>query len=544
MKNFKRIISVLIAVMMLTVSFCVGVMADDATGTITLRNDKSKTHVSIAGKEYTAYKLYDLKQNEDHSTYAYTLNEAFSGFFASDEFAAAFPSATVEETKASSIYDFTKGLSTAADIEKFANAVYAYIQANTVSGAITKTAAATADTNIETAVFDELALGYYIIYGTGISVDASKEVVAACVLDTTTFENDAYAVTIDVKVGVPTVDKNIVQNKGETGEKEVDADTVSIGDTIDFRVTSEVPDLTGYTAYTFKMTDTMSKGLTYNNDMAVKIDGNVVVSENYVVETERNEDTGITTITVTFKDFYTFIKDSGYAQGKAVTFDYSAKLNADAVIGTAGNDNTAKITYSNDPQNKTTNDTTNSIVKVYTLKFDIYKYTNVGTANTPLEGAEFTLTKKGQTERIKFVKTGDGKYRIATAEDTETVTTIISAATGYINIEGLGKGDYVLTETKAPEGYNLLEASIDVTIAPEYDTTDTTKLNQLSAPASGAAYANLADNSGIEAQVENTTGTELPSTGGMGTTILYIIGGLLIAVALIGFTVKKVADRG
>lgn len=548
MKKLKRIVGIIIAA--ITLAMCLSISAfavETPKGTITIRNDKIKTNVSIAEKTYTAYKVFNLVQNEDHSAYAYTLNEAFEGLFESDEFGEAFPDAVVDKTKTSTIYSFVSGLTEAADIESFANVIYDFAAVNSVTSAKTAVAAATADENIETAVFSDLELGYYLIYGSGAPIDNdTANVVTACALDTTTWDSkeEEYAITIDVKVGVPTIEKKIVQNKGETTENLVDADSANIGDTVDFRVTSSVPDVTGYTAYTFKMTDTMSKGLTFNNDIAIKVGDTPITNvagedPTYKVESLTDAATGVTTITVTFTDFYTLIgvNNSVYEAGTPITFDYSADINKDAVISPNANPNTVKLTYSNDPHNATTNDTAEDTVNVYTFKLDIYKYTDHGTANTPLSGAKFEV-KNGE-EVISFVEE-TGKYRVATAEDTTTTTEVVSADDGYIHIEGLGAGEYTLTEKEAPEGYNLLESDISVKIEPEYTAENLTKLT---APAEGASYELLAENAGIKTDVENTTGTELPSTGGMGTTLIYIVGCLLIAIAVISVTVKKIAKK-
>lgn len=552
MNKIKKVLGMIIltAALVLNLSLPALAAASDtdtaSTGTIIIQNDTTETHVSIAGRTYTAYKVFDLTQNEDHTAYSYTLSDDFKGLFTSNDFKTKFPSATVDESKTSTIYSFVSGLTTAADIEKFAGVVYTFATANGLTG-IQKTASAVVEngaaTQIETAVFDELALGYYMIYGEGVSLDNQKTVVTACVLDTTTWDADeeAYTVTINVKVGIPTVEKKIVENSGL-----VDAASASIGDTIKFRVTSNVPDLTGYTAYTFKMTDTMSKGLTFDDSsLVVKIGTDVISNPDegdklYTVNAKTDGTTGETTLTVEFADFYNLIKNNSYTKGTAITFEYSAVLNGNAIIAAGANPNTVKITYSSDPYNSTTNDTIEDTVKVYTFKLNIYKYTNHGTSNTALAGAEFEI-KKG-TETIKFVE-ANGKYRVAAKTDTDTVSTVASDSTGYIYIEGLGEGEYTLTETKAPDGYNLLEADISVKIEPEYDSTNTTEFSQLKTPDTDASYKLLDDKAGIQADVENNTGAELPSTGGMGTTILYIIGGFLIAIAVIGFTVKKIGRK-
>lgn len=551
MSKLTKRISALFLAIAFVFTFCMAgtstvVKAADPTGTIIVQNNKADTNVSIAGKTYSAYKLLDLKQNEGKTTFAYTLATEFNGFFSDTIFTTAFPSAVVDEGKTSTIYSFISSLTTATDIEKFANTVNAYVEAKGISASATATAAATSG-DMEKAEFSGLALGYYLIYGEGSSVDNAQNIVSACILDTTTYDAiaDEYTLTIDVKVGVPTIDKVIVDENAT----DVKADSVSIGDKVDFKITSEVPDITGYTTYTFILTDNLSKGLDFNDDVTVKIGADTIAAGNYTVVPVTDAGTGITTVTITFTDFYNLVKNN-YAAGTTITFTYSGTLNENAVVGETGNTNDAKITYSNDPSNNlSTADTTTVIVKVYTFNYNIFKYTGT---DTPLAGAEFYLTKSGSLEKIAVVDNGDGSYRVATADEiadvgTVTTTTLVSTDAvgkkGYIYISGLGEGAYILTETKAPEGYNLLESPITVEIDPEYDTIDTTKYNNLATPALDATYTLLADKSGIQSDILNTSGTELPSTGGMGTTILYIIGGLLIILAIAGITFKKVSKK-
>lgn len=565
MKKLKQIVCCLMTVMTLMMCFSIGTFADAAaatTGTIVIKNDKAATNVSIVGKEYSAYKIFDVVRDENHESFAYTLSSEFKGLFTSDIFTNAFPDAEVDESKTSTIYNFVSNLDTAVKIEKFANTVYDYINSKTDANAIAVTKKATGaastvagETDIEYAALQDLPLGYYVIFGTGASLDNASEVVTACALDTTTWdaEDQAYTITIDVKVGVPALEKKIVLNKGKDTESLVDVDSANIGDTVDFRVTSSVPDVTGFTKYTLKMTDTMSAGLTPVNTegklaVTVKVGKDVIAADKYTVTNKVNADK-TTTITVEFNNFYELagVKNAAYAAGTPITFDYSAVLNADAVIAPDANPNTAKITYSNNPHTETTNDTPDDTVNVYTFKLDVFKFT--GEDKTSLADAQFEI-KNSDDEKIKFVLE-DGKYRAATAEDPadDITTTVISDSSGYIRIEGLKEGTYKVTETKAPDTYNLLEEDIEFKIEPEYVKNGNT-LEKLTAPAEGAAYTliqksddSVAENSGVRLDVENSTGTELPGTGGMGTVLIYVIGGVLIAIAVISVTVRKLANK-
>lgn len=536
----QRLLAIFLALALL---FCAGAglsaFAATPTGSITVKNDPAKTHVSIAGENYNAYRIFDLSQNADHTAYAYTLNSAFAELFESAAFTAAFPSSGLTNDSATSeIYRFVSTL-TAAGTETFAKAVHAFTIAETVTATATATAAAVTGGSAETAVFANLPLGYYLVFGTGKSVENSEEVVGACILDTTTWDETQgrYALEINVKLGVPSVEKTIIK-----GQSSLKADAVSIGDVLTFRVASSVPVLTGYTSYTFQMTDTMSRGLTFAADtMTVKIGEDTIAAAKYDLAQTTSAD-GVTTITVTFKDFYGLVTAAHYAANTPITFTYQATLNERAVIGAAGNPNKAQITYSNDPHTDSTGDSIEDEVKVYSFELDIHKFAMSANERIPLSGAQFNLKKQGARDLISFVLV-DGIYRVTAPNTTGSTTTIISDASGNIVVKGLGAGTYELIETVAPDGYNKLEAPIILKIEPEYDATNPKELSRLLESETDAAYGLLADYQGIETDVENATGSELPATGGMGTTILYVIGGLLIVTAVTALVVKRLAGR-
>lgn len=190
-----------------------------------------------------------------------------------------------------------------------------------------------------------------------------------------------------------------------------------------------------------------------------------------------------------------------------VVVEYNATLNENAVIGSAGNTNDVELTYSNNP-NATGDGTTKpadtgktpkDTVKVFTYQTIINKVDQDGKA---LSGAEFTLVKKnkdGSTKNVDVVKNAEGKS---------------------FTFKGLDAGNYVLEETKTPDGYNTIKA-IEFTIDADYDKE--------------------ADDS-LKADIVNRKGSLLPSTGGMGTTILYVIGSILVLVAAILLITKKRMD--
>lgn len=586
MKIIKRITGGILSVIMLIMCLGITAFADNGTvntGTIIVRNDRRTTNISIAGRTYSAYKVFDLVQNDDRTSYTYLLNDEFDHFFKSDQFAAAFITGAADEiselaeivrdnsTSTSAMSKFITAIgANSANLNKFADAVYKFAGEKRIAPANSADAEVEIDTETgeetgyETAVISGLELGYYLVYGEGSALNAPEaeepgtdlsNVVTACILDSTRWnenEND-YVIVIDVKVGVPTVEKKIVQNAGNN-EKLVDADSAGIGGKVDFRVSATVPDLSGYTAYTFKITDTLSKGLTFNNDVVVKINGAVIdPSKNaYKVEAVVDNTSGVTTITIDFNDFYKFITDGKYSHGSIITYDYSATLNEDAVIGTLGNPNKVKLTYSNDPYDDTSsNDTVEDTVKVYTFEFDIYKFTGIFTEGNALAGAEFQLKKSGSSAPLKFVLK-DGKYYLTSPAEEQSsgseTDTLVSDPTGYIKIYGLGAGTYTLTETKPPEGYEILWHSIEIKIEPVYDETATTELDSLKAPAKGAEYGILTKGSGtdteylgVQCSIENSRLTRLVSTGGIGTAVFYVAGAalMILAIVILGAASKR-----
>ncbi|MGN1114852.1 MAG: SpaH/EbpB family LPXTG-anchored major pilin [Oscillospiraceae bacterium] len=524
MKNFKRFIIMMITAMLSAMCIGFSAFAEETApkGTITVTN--SSTSVSIDGKEFTAYKVFSVSATEDKM--AYTITPEFKPMFVSEKFKADFADANFDaDSKNIDYVDFMNSLTTSDSVERFANCVYEFANDNSISATATATASG------ETAVFSDLDLGYYAVFGISDAEDAkddnNKEVATAVALDTTKWdaESGSYKVDIDAKLDAPTIDKVIVE-----GNEEKAATTASIGDTVNFKITSKVPDITGYTSYTFVVTDTLSKGLTYQGDAAVTVGGDDFKS-NVTVLTAENEE-GATVITLTFNDFYNKVKN--YTKGDPIVITYSAKVNSDAVIGQEGNPNTVKLTYSNNPHDLSSiNDTKDHTVKVYTFEVDVQKFTkDGGTTETNLPGAEFELSKDSTT--LTFTG-ADGVYKYDPAG---TVTTLQGDANGKIVITGLAAGEYSLKETKAPDGYKLLEDPMAIEINVTYSETDAT---ELSAVTTNGDCEVLADNQGVLRKVENTSDSLFPTTGGIGSTIFFVCGGALALAAVIYFTIKKIA---
>lgn len=322
----------------------------------------------------------------------------------------------------------------------------------------------------------------------------------------------------DAQVELKSSDAGI-QKKVVVGTEQADNSQTAIGSTVKFEVKADVPVFpTNATTKKFVISDDFSAGLTFNSTSiavyGIKSDDNSEVAltkdTEYTVADKRID--GATTA-----DFVLDFDYSKISNYKQIVVTYTATLNGDAVIGNAGNLNTAHLEYSNNPYDGSTYKSYDDTAKVYTYGFDLTKVAK-GT-NTVLTGAQFTLSKNtdGTTDAIKFVKTATGEYRVATADDADTTTTL-EATDGTVKIAGLGLGKYYLKETKAPEEYNVQKEPFELSIQ---DTND----DFVAEGADGTAYAD----GFVKVSIENGKGFELPKTGGMGT-VLFTVGGIALVV--------------
>lgn len=321
---------------------------------------------------------------------------------------------------------------------------------------------------------------------------------------------------------------------GATDEKKVG--DFGIGDTVTYQLTSKVPDMTGYNSYTFKFSDTLSKGLDLKEVLSVKVGNTTLTAKSTGANTYALAyDKSNRTLTVTLNDFYNSYKNR---TGDTITVVYTATLNKDAVIGMNPNTNKAVVEYSNDPKSDGTGKSEPSIVDVHTFDFTIFKYYLKDETQTGLANAEFELYKANEAgdaadtnAKINIVDEGNGVYRQATADEAK-VTGFTSAKIvsddGKVLVKGLDAGTYYLRETKAPEGYNKLLSDIKIEIKPVYDET-TGKLTSYSVDytyngtkTTGTAITSK-DNS-PEVAVENKTGAQLPSTGSKGALMVTLAG--------------------
>lgn len=474
-KTFKKLFAALLAAA-LVLAMAVPAFAETNAPKGSITISKT-----VKDETYTIYRMFKLDSyNAESNTYSYTVESDWEGFF---------------KTGAGGNYITLDGQNhptwTAADendsttVAAFAKAALAWAADKKISG--TKETA-TGDT----VTFSNLDLGYYL-------VDSSLG--ALCGLNTT-----KPNVTIKEKNVQPTIEKKVKNHNNDW----VDENTAKIGDTVEYKV--EINVKAG--AQNYVVTDTMDAGLSFSSG-SIHVDG-VALNDTIATLTLKQKE-GDPTFTLAFNDSYVAGK-----VGETIVVTYTATLNEKSVV--AGNKNSATLHYGN-------KQTVNKETTTYTHEFDLVKVdgtANEGGTHTLLNGAEFKLyeTKTSDTA-LRFVKNADGSYRVAlNTENGENVTDTI-VVNGKVHISGLDKVNYWLDETRAPDGYNKLTERQEVKLSE----------GSQNATLETGATTWAEGNGGVV--VENNAGTVLPGTGGMGTTLFYVIGGGLMVAAVVLLVTKK-----
>lgn len=507
MKLIKKIAAIMFAFMMV-VSMSTNVSAEGTNnGTITINN-------AVDGQTYTIYKLLDLESytpdpGTDDGIYSYTPNKLWKNFLESAADSAGTKYFEINENG----YATWKGDTTDSRKAEFAQKALAYAKdkAHPIAGDPRKKEEG------KTLTFTNLSLGYYL-------VDSS--VGTLCSLDTT-----KPAATIQEKNGVPSVDKIITS--GGVVSADGKSNSASIGDTVIFKTTiTAQPGAQDYVLH-----DKMTEGLTFDENSvnvslhkkATSDEKTLTKTKDYSVDTTNLERTDPK---CTFHINFTKELCDGLEADDTITVAYSATVNENAVIGNVEkNTNETWLKYG-DSQNTQHKTTTTKTFEMNVFKF--YEDKNNSNTEKGLAGATFKLTKGSEdANNITFVKTSNKTatndvYRVAKRGETGTVATITSPKSGKFTIKGLGAGTYYLTETKQPDGYNKLAKPVKVEIKDNGEIfVDDSKT------------ANIGD-----VKVENKTGTVLPSTGGMGTTMIYLIGALLVlGSGVVLATKRRVKDK-
>ena len=500
MKIIKKIAAIMLSVMMV-LGMC-SVVGAEGTETIS-GNGTSGTTGSITinkaapEETYKIYRILNLESyNEATKNYAYKLRtdkvqgseKSWSEFINSPE---------IKNVYVTLDGDYVTWKDT-ADAAQFAKLALNYAKDNKTKIVADTTATApkaASGATTSTVTFTDLQLGYYLVetsVGTVLALDTTKP-----------------NATIEEKNGVPSVEKKVQEDSTSKWES---SNTADIGQTVNFQTT--ITAQAG--AQKYVLHDKMDKGLTFNNVINVKKNGTVVDTSNYTLNTNITD--GCTFEIVFRQEFCDTLKDDD-----KIIVTYSATLDKDATIAGAGNKNETWLKYGE--RSQTTHETT--ITKTY--KIPVFKYTREnGGTNKGLSGAIFTLSKNSNGDNpIELVKITEAEniYRVAKETETEGITRITEVTTpddGRFTIQGLDADTYYLTETKQPDGFNKLSAPVKIVIAEEGTITigDATKTVD-------------------QVEVENKSGSILPNTGGMGTTLFYIFGAILVIGSGVVLITKK-----
>lgn len=392
----------------------------------------------------------------------------------------------------------------------------------------------------------DLTAGYYLLVDT--SAPGEGDAMNSALLQVTNNGD----ITIEKKYDVPTVDKSVKDTDAKWGE----AADWEIGSNVPFQLVGTLPtNFADYETYKYVFHDTLSDGLQYNGDVKVYVlngeaSADITASATIVPATAATAGGG--TLTVTFADLK---KVANVNKNSKIVVEYTAKLLSTAEIGNPGNKNEVYLEYSNNPNHTgegTIGNTPKDEVLVFTYELDVTKVDGQKT-DKKLANAEFVLLNNNKT---KVAKVTNGKFvewvDVPTAGEDGTITypagtTLTSGPDGKFVIAGLDAGSYYLRETKAPAGYNLLKNDISVTITATLDKTENNpaltelKLSVKDDKADAAATeSNGSVDTGIVAtNVVNNSGAQLPETGGMGTTLFYVLGGILVLVAIILLVTRK-----
>lgn len=486
MKLIKKIAAIMFAFMMV-VSMSCNVKAEDTEGVYDQNDGSIKITGALQGQTYTIYEMLKLESFSGNN-YSYTIADGWENFFKEGAEGAAYM-----QKDENGYMSFRTGKDGDADRREFAQKALAYAR----EGHGINTQNKSPMEGKDTVEFTGLNLGYYLVGSTTGSL---------CGLDTT-----HKTVEIAEKNGVPSVKKTITD--GGVRATDGKSNSVNIGDIVTFQTIINVKKgAQGYVLH-----DTLSNGLKLISKVNDYTDSPIMAVAHGFDESGKEFNNNLRknseyTITCDDNNFTVTILDSYLKNHETVDYDiaisYRATLTDAAIIGGEGNTNDTYLKYGVDSKS------THSTTTTYTFGIPVFKYT--GTEKTGLADAKFKLYTDAQCKdenevKVKVkVKTNGTDYIVG---DTDTNNNVMTSGTTVFNINGLKAGTYYLKEIEAPKGYNKLANAIEI----EIDNNGNIKVNK-----------NGTLTSATQVDVENKTGTVLPSTGGVGTTMIYLVGAVLV----------------
>lgn len=529
MKSTKKLLAFLLVAMMI-----VAMLPNALAATVTIPSDGI-----LSGHSFTAYQIFAGNESEGALQ-----NVVWGSGIDSDAFLAALKADTT----------YGSFFSTCAD----AAAVAKVLTDNNTNGGLANAFAKLAHANKTgtgtalTVGTTDLPGGYYLI------VDTTNDVGEGGAYNASLLQV-VGDIRIDVKTAAPSVEKKVLEDDkynqdGGYGTGYNDVADYNIGEAVTFHLIGLAPDMSRYDTYKYIFHDTLSAGLTLNEgSIKVYVASDKAGTDKAEITTgwTRGTPAAGESFTVSFDDLKTV---SGVTQGKYIIVEYTATLNTGAVIGLDGNPNTVYLEYSNKPNQSAAGDTDNTgktpkdKVIVFTYELDTTKVDGQNT-ETKLKDAKFVLLNAGKNQVAKV----DANNKLVGWEtvDPENVTTwpagseLTSDGNGLFKVIGLDAGTYKLREIAAPAGYNLLSQDVEVVITAgtennqSWNGTPSEALKTLDVTANGTAGTGYTSTGIASITIANNKGSTLPETGGIGTTVFYVLGSILVIGAVVLLVSKK-----
>ncbi|MBQ9859092.1 MAG: SpaH/EbpB family LPXTG-anchored major pilin [Clostridia bacterium] len=564
MKAIKKSLAILACLCLVLSCMAISVFAAEATGSITIQNP-SNSNATVAGKTFNVYKIFNATTNGNNTSYSWYEEGGEIPFY--DFFYGA--NGVVEKNKANGnvqgAVEYLAEKNSGGnnfELSQVAEKLHDYIVAK---GTVAPVKTATATSSATSVSISDLSYGYYLVYdNTTLEGSAVRSAVML-----STVNKDAV---ITLKANRPQVLKQIKKHNEEYGK----GTSVSIGDTVTFKITTAVPSHTLYTSYTYFVEDTMHDGLTLDVGSIKVYKNNTELQDGFSVAT-----TGLSN-GVDFKvDFTDLMNDEAkYEIGDELTIVYDAKV-TNAIEAQKANQNTAKLTYSNDPTDLASTGNVSDVANVYSYQFVFTKFAEDAhgvLTNVRLAGAEFQLYRvvEGQPDQLITFTTKSAEHEVEVdgVKTTTTYTQYIVAegntgsvdtlathnegeATislahlnmgghlGDVAIFGLAEGKYKLVETKAPDGYVISDAPFEIEIVDQIGELGSVGTLTVTGHHEGE-IGSIVNTNGIAesiltvwAEITNKPGSALPETGGMGTTIFTVLGIVMMVGAVAFFTSRK-----
>lgn len=505
-KAMKKLMAALLAVAMVC---AMAIPAFAAAGT-----EVSGSKVDITNHDFEAYQIFSAKLDSGKLS-----DVKWGNGVKGDDLLAALKTATTlgDFSKCNTPSDVAEKLATftTEKATKFAAFVAnGYLSTTKIAG---------------TGTIDLPSAGYYLIKDVS-EVDGEYDASNLTLL----LVSDAETVTPQVKTDIPTLQKKVKDKNDSAGTTTdwQDSADYDIGDIIPYQLTATLGNVSNFDTYYVEFVDTMNH-LTYNNITSVKVGNKTLSAGEYTIDWNNTDKK----LTVSIDD----VKKHGATNGSTITVEYTAILDSDAILGSTGNPNEAYLVFSNNPNGTGTGKTAPDKNIVFTYKVVANK---IDEHNKPLPGAAFALYKK-----LPTVPTNGTSYILQDNEPYALIKELNVGVGGKVENEtrtnfewdGIDDGDYMIKEIITPAGYNSIEP-IKFTVTADHEIkADDPKLTELTG---GDKFTGSVDHSTLTIEIQNRMGSTLPGTGGIGTTIFYVIGGgLMVAAAILLITKKRMENR-